>query len=171
MATFFDKIRLTSGPWRSGEEHGRWGVGIGVAGGTGTGVFTALQSIYAWLCLWKYRPLDPVPVTRFNLERILGEAASLGRALSERPKQPYAGTWENMLTYDRLPALRYSRVDEFRWLAEQIAEGLAERGGQDAQVARVRGLLGEGRARAETGDAEGEAKAYIKAYGLAAETW
>ena len=51
MATFFDKTRLSTRPWNRGEQHGRWGLKIAVAGGSGTGVFPALQSMYSWLCL------------------------------------------------------------------------------------------------------------------------
>ena len=35
------------------------------------------------------------------------------------PNAP-TGAWDLMLTYDRLPYMDYGRVDEFRWLAEQI---------------------------------------------------
>ena len=42
-------------------------------------MFPVLQSIYAWLCCWGYRPLDPLPVTRYNLARVLDEAGVLRR--------------------------------------------------------------------------------------------
>jgi multimeric flavodoxin WrbA len=171
---FFDKLRLMSGPWNRGTEHGRPALGIAVAGGTGTGVFTALQSIYAWMCLWKFRPLDPLPVTRFNMDRALEQAPSLGRALAESEPRPFAGTWESLLTYDRLPYMGYGRVDEFRWLAEQIVDALAMReasGETGEQLETVKRLLDEARMHASQGNAEREAQKVVAAYRLGAEIW
>jgi NAD(P)H-dependent FMN reductase len=168
---FFDKLRLETAPWNRGTQHGRPALGIAVAGGTGTGVFTALQSIYAWLCLWKFRPLDPLPVTRFNMDRVLEEAPSLGRALAESEPRPFVDTWESLLAYDRLPTVDYGRVDEFRWLAEQIVAGLADRGGSEESLGEVKGLLYEARVHATQGDKEGEAKKVVAAYRLGARIW
>jgi len=167
-AALFDKVRMTSGSWTRGSQHGRPALGIAVAGGTGTGVFPALQSMYAWLCLWKFRPLDPLPVTRFNLARVLEDAASYGRTLAESSPRPFAGVWEQMLTYDNLPYMDYGRVDEFRWLAEQIVAGLEARGGSEEQIAPIKRLLDEGRAK---GDRAGEARKYVQAYRTGAKTW
>jgi multimeric flavodoxin WrbA len=174
-AAFFDKLRLASGPWSRGNQNGRPALGIAVAGGSGTGVFAALQSIYAWLCLWKFRPLDPLPVTRFNADRVLEEAASLGRALAEGAPQPFEGTWDLMLTYDRLPYMDYGRVDEFRWLARQIVEGLARRPDREAEqeeaLGEMRRLLYEARVHATRGDQEQEAQKCVAAYRLGAKVW
>jgi multimeric flavodoxin WrbA len=168
---FFDKLRLASGPWSRGNQNGRPALGIAVAGGTGTGVFTALQSIYAWLCLWQYQPLNPLPVTRFNYDAILAQAPSLGRTLAERPVRGYEGVWELLLTYDRLPYMDYGRVDEFRWLAEQVATGLEARGTDSDAAAEIRQALAEGVARAEAGDEEGAAQRCVQAYLAGREAW
>lgn len=177
---FFDKLRLLTGSWNRGREHGKPALGIAVAGGTGTGVFTALQSIAAWMCLWKFRPLDLLPVVRFNMDRVLAKAASLGQALAECEPRPYQGTWETLLTYDRLPYMGYGRVDEFRWLAEQIVGGLEvrtleTRGAGDeeteAAVGEIKRLLYEARAHASQGDQESEALKCVQAYRLGAQTW
>lgn len=170
MATFFDKTRLATRPWDRGEQHGRWGLGIAVAGGTGTGVFPALQSMYSWLCPWKYRPLDPVPVTRFNLERVLDEAGTWGRQLAQRATKPFESVSEQLLAYDSLPYMNYGRVDEFRWLAEQIALGLRERG-KGAEAAEIEGLLAEAEAAAEQSDTEREATHIVEAYRRGADVW
>lgn len=170
-ASFFDKVRLATGPWTRDEQHGRPALGIAVAGGTGTGVYPALQSIYSWFCLWKYRPLDPLPVTRFNIRRVLDEAGGHGEALARFTPQPYAGVWEEMLTYDRLPAMSYGRVEEFRWLAEQAALGLEERGERLDLIQEVRRLLEAGRACAERQDTEGEAQQVVAAYLAGREGW
>ena len=130
-----------------------------------------MQSMYAWLCLWKFRPLDPVPVTRFNLDRVMEEAESYGRALVERPLQPFADVAELMLTYDALPYMDYGRVDEFRWLAEQVLAGLDARGESGAPVEEVRRLLEKGKGLGERGDVEGEARLAIQAYRTGYELW
>jgi len=51
-AALLDKVRLHTGPWTRGLMGGKPALAIAVAGGTGTGVFSALQSLTAWLCLW-----------------------------------------------------------------------------------------------------------------------
>ena len=169
--TLFDKVRMATGPWTRDPQHGRFALGIAVAGGTGTGVFPALQSIYAWLCLWKFRPLDPLPVTRFNLAQVLEDAASYGRTLAESTPHPFEGTADLMLTYDSLPYMSYGRIDEFRWLAGQIVAGLQARGEREAQVGEVKRLLDEARARGVKGDREGEAQKIVQAYRTGAQTW
>ena len=182
---FFDKLRLLTGSWNRGREHGRPALGIAVAGGTGTGVFTALQSIYAWMCLWKFRPLDPLPLTRFNMDRVLAEAGNLGKTLAEAEPRPYEGTWETLLTYDRLPYMDYGRVDEFRWLAEQIVGGLEYRSRQAAAeavaaidggrientIGEIKRLLDEARVHADQGAKESEAQKCVLAYRLGAKVW
>ena len=167
----FDKMRLSTRPWNRGPQHGKPALGIAVAGGTGTGVFPALQSIYAWLCAWKYRPLDPIPVTRFNMDRVLDAAGSYGRALAERGGQPFEAVWEQLLAYDNLPYMDYGRVDEFRWLAEQIVAGLEARKEGGARVEEVARLLDAGRIAAAEGDEEGEAQAYVRAYRAGRKAW
>ena len=170
-AALFDKVRLTTGPWTRDSQHGRPALGIAVAGGTGTGVFPALQSIYAWLCLWKFRPMAPVPVTRFNLARVVKEAPAYGQKLATSGPQPFADTADLMLTYDALPSLAYGRIDEFRWLAEQTAAGLESRGKAAAQVKVLQRLLDEGRACRARGDARGEAERIIQAYQAGVQAW
>ena len=170
-AALFDKVRLSSHPWYRGTEHGKPALGIAVAGGSGTGVFPALQSIYAWLCLWKYRPLEPLPVTKFNLARVLEGAEARGRALAECSPQPFDGAWELLLTYDTLPYLDYSHVDELRWLAEQIAESLDARRQDGDTVAEIRSLLKEAEAFSTVGARAGRARRTVEAYRLGADAW
>jgi NAD(P)H-dependent FMN reductase len=170
-ATLFDKVRLASKPWNRGTPSGRPALGIALAGGTGTGVFPALQSIYAWLCLWKFRPLDPLPVTRFNMDRVLAEAEPQGVALVRRGAQPFAGTAELLLTYDRLPYMDYGRVDEFRWLARQILAGLRARDPATSADDEVGRLLAQAEARAADGDAVGEVEHILEAYQTGASAW
>lgn len=167
----FDKVRMATGSWTRGSQHGRFALGIAVAGGTGTGVFPALQSIYAWLCSWKFRPLDPLPVTKFNLARVLEDAGAFGRTVAESPPQPFEDLADQMLTYDAVPHLSYGRIDEFRWLAEQTAAGLQTRGRKEAQVREIKRLLDEAAAYGNGGDRMGQAQKIIQAYQTGAGAW
>jgi multimeric flavodoxin WrbA len=170
-ATLFDKVRLVSKPWNRGLPNGRPALGIALAGGTGTGVFPALQSIYAWLCLWKFRPLEPLPVTRFNMGQVLAEAENLGVALVGHGVQPFPSTAEMMLAYDRLPYMDYGRIDEFRWLAEQALAGLRVRDTAGDAAQETAGLLEQAAACAVLDDDAGEAAYVLKAYQVAAGAW
>ena len=76
-----------------------------------------------------------------------------------------------MLTYDSLPYMDYARIDEFRWLSEQIVAALEARGEPESAVAGIRRLLDEGRACAAQGDRRGEAKRCIDAYRMGARVW
>ena len=167
----FDKVRMATDSWSRGPQHGRLALGIAVAGGSGTGVFPALQSIYAWLCAWKFSPLDPLPVTRFNMARVLEDAGAYGRTLAESAPQPFADVADQMLTYDALPYMRYGRIDEFRWLAGQTAAGLLARGEKEAQVTEIKRLLDEGSACGIRGDTKGQAQKIIQAYRRGARAW
>ena len=170
-ATLLDKVRLSSRPWNRGTANGRPALGIAVAGGTGTGVFSALQPIYAWLCLWKFQPLDPLPVTRFNMDQVLAEAEGLGVELVGRGTQPFPSTAEMLLTYDRLPYMSYGRVDEFCWLAEQALAGLRVRETAGDAAEEVSRLLEQAKACEAEDDASGAAEAVVQAYQVARAAW
>jgi len=170
-AALFDKVRLSSGSWQETTQHGKPALGVAVAGGTGSGVFAALHSIYTWFCLWKYRPLPPLPVTRFNLDRALGDAEALGRLLVATPCQPYSSVGDLLTTYDTLPGYSYSRVDEFRWLAGEVAAGLERRGVSVDVVAAMRATLREADERRQAGDAASAANKYVEAYRTGVRVW
>jgi len=46
-----------------------------------------------------------------------------------------------MLCYDRLPYMDFGRVDEFRWLAQQVPKALKTKGKAPLVRAQMRGLL------------------------------
>ena len=168
---FFDKLRQPSGPWNRETPNGRRALGIAVAGGTGSGVFSALQSIYAWLCLWKFRPLDPVPVTRFNLAQVIQDAPRLGGKLANAKPEPFGSIADLMLCYDRLPYMDFGRVDEFRWLAQEVRRGLDARSETRSTAAHMQGLLEAAAALGEAGDTQAEAEWIIQAYQIGAAAW
>jgi len=170
-AAFLDKVRLSTGAWNRGSQHGKPALGIAVAGGTGSGVFAALQSLYAWFCLWKFRPLTPEPVSRFNLEDVLDRAATRGQELARWESQPFADTWDVMATYDRLPFLGYGRMDEFRWLVEKIIDSAANRQDMEKVRDRMKRLLKDGQTASEHGNLDQEAQKIIEAYRIGAAAW
>ena len=172
-AALLDKVRLSTGPWTRGMRGGKPALGITVAGGTGTGVFSALQSLYAWLCLWKFRALEPLPVTRFNFQAALQAAKERGRQLVELSQnpQPFGDVAQLLLYYDGLPYMRYGRLEEFRWLAQRIEETIVE--GQDNrdQVAVLRENLARSEELWAQGKREEAAPFIVAAYQAGREGW
>ena len=170
-AALLDKFRGIGGAWNGAMDNGCPAVGIAVAGGTGTGVFSAIQSLYSWFCAWKFRPCEPLPVTRFNYNRILDKAESVGAEMAGQTAKPFRGAWDVMATYDGIPYRGYSHVDEFRWLAREALQSLSDQTGTEATLETVRGLLERGRQAAQREDPEAEAQSVLEAYRTASSAW
>ena len=164
---FFDKFRIPQGTWIDSSNPGIPAMGIAVAGGTGSGVFPALQSMYAWFCAWRFFPLSPVPVTRYNIETVLADAKLLAGQVLGSPTLSFSNKWDHMLTYDTLPYLSYGRVDEFGWLAHRMAEYMEASGKEGKSVEEVKELLRKGEAAHEKNDFVDRAKCFMKAFDLA----
>jgi len=170
-AALLDKYRMATGPWNRGMDNGRAAVGIAVAGGTGTGVFNALQSIYSWMCLWKFRALEPMPVVRFNLERTLARAPAVGRELARSRPRPYRSAADLMASYDALPYMGFCHVDELRWLAEQAEAALREKGFDEPALEEMRGLIESSRRATRRDDGSRQARLAMEAYETAHRLW
>ncbi len=169
-AAFLDKLRLAAGAWNRSMPNGRPALGIAMAGGSGTGVFSSLQLLYASLCHWKFRPLQPLPVTRYNLDQAFILAEQLGLQLAKTPTQPFEEIGDVLLEYDTIPFLRFTRRDEFKWLAHQIREGLEQRN-QRKLLAEMDHLLAEAERCRRNSDAKGESRAVFKAYEIGYRAW
>ncbi len=124
--SFLEKMRLKTGPWSEDNNNNKSALGIAVAGGTGTGVFPALKSIYSFLNLWEFNPLQPIPVTRFNFDKALKLAKKAGTKMGKNSIKNITDTAEIMAAYDQLDYLNFSRADEFCWLARQIIQELED---------------------------------------------
>jgi multimeric flavodoxin WrbA len=113
-------------------------VGIGVAGGTGNGLVSGLRPVYHFFQMMQMRAIEPLPVTRFNIESAVERADVLGAQLARMAKerQPFAGVEDRLLWYDALPYLSLSRVEERRLLADQATLALPE----DADPSIAKGL-------------------------------
>jgi len=170
-AALLDKHRMATGPWNRGMDNGKAAVGIAVAGGTGTGVFNALQSIYSWMCLWKFRALEPLPVVRFNLERMLARAPAVGRELARSKPRPYRSAADLMASYDALPYMGFSHVDEFRWLAEEAEATLREIGFDGSALDEMSGLIESSRRAGRRSDTTKQARFAVEAYETAHRLW
>jgi NAD(P)H-dependent FMN reductase len=160
----FDKFRIPEGTWVDSSVPRIPALGVAVACGTGTGVFPALQSIYSWFCAWRFVPLDPVPVTRYNIERVIGDAEQLARSLTADRPTAFTQKWDHMLLYDSIPELSYGRIAEFRWLSGRMAEYMDQRNVDGATLQNVRGAIERADRAAADGDREQQARSTLQAF-------
>lgn len=169
---FQDKLRLSSGSLITGSRPGKPAVGISVAGGTGSGIMGATQSLYRWLAVWAYRPLPPILATRYNIGQAVEESRTAGEQLASaiETTQPFEDIAECLLHYDSLPYLRDGYVDEFFWLARQIAANLPA-DLQDDRISRLREGLTAADAALARGERAEAARLVAPAYLAGREAW
>lgn len=118
---WMDTVRLP-------RSNGKWGLGIAIAGGSGKGLLSGVQSINHWFYHKQMRCLEAAPVSRFNmeatLERLRAQGAELAEMAAERA--PFVGETVDEVWIDCTAAygeVRYMRadpVDEFMMLAQQL---------------------------------------------------
>ena len=121
---------------RSAPLQGLPALGIAVAGGTGNGLVSGLRPVYHFFQILQMRAIDPLPVTRFNLDAALGRAGDLGSKIAEMAahRKPFDNLEERLLYYDTLPYLNLSRLEERRLLADLTTQALPS--GADPAIAR-----------------------------------
>jgi multimeric flavodoxin WrbA len=108
--------------------NGKPALGYAIAGGSGKGLLSGVQSIYHWFYHRQLRGIDPTPVSRFNLSSAKNSLAICAGHLVEMAahRQPFSGEgredrWAHVLThYATLPYLKSDPVDEFVMLARQL---------------------------------------------------
>jgi hypothetical protein len=111
--------------------NGKPALGYAVAGGSGKGLLSGVQSIYHWFYHRQLRGVDPTPVSRFNLEAVKESIAVSTRKLVNMAakRQPFPGAgredrWAYVLEYyATLPYFNCDPVDEFVMLARQLISG------------------------------------------------
>ena len=109
-------------------ENGKPALGIAIAGGSGKGLYSGVQSLYHWFYHRQMRAIDPTPATRFTLDETLAALPASGARLADMARhiQPFTGAgredrWSELVAYyATLPYLRCDPVDEFLTLAEQL---------------------------------------------------
>ena len=108
--------------------NGKPALGIAIAGGTGKGLISGVQSIYHFFYHKQMRGIDPTPVSRFNLDEALRELRISGAKLAEFSKEekPFPGKtaddrWPEVLAYyASVKFLNSDPLDEFIMLSGQL---------------------------------------------------
>jgi multimeric flavodoxin WrbA len=118
---FMDTVRIAN-------SNGKPALGFAIAGGSGKGLLSGVQSIYHWFYHRQVRAIDPTPVSRFNMQTALESLRASGARLVDMAGdvRPFPGKrrddrWEDVLAhYATLPFFDQDPVDEFLMLAEQL---------------------------------------------------
>jgi multimeric flavodoxin WrbA len=160
---FMDSVRIRN-------ENGKPALGIAVAGGSGKGLYSGIQSIYHWFYHRQMRAIEPTPVTRFNMEATLAALPARGARLAEMAQapQPFPGAgredrWGEIVAhYAELPYLDQDPVDEFLELARQLVA--ISQGKEVLQEAQAE--LAQALALAQQGDRANAGRHAVRAYEL-----
>ena len=159
---FMDTVRISN-------SNGKPALGIAIAGGTGKGLLSGVQSIYHFFFHKQMRAIDPTPVSRFNFEDAIQQLQTRGAKLADLSKknEPFPGEtsdhrWPNVAAhYASLKYLRCDHVDEFVMLAEQLIKISA---GSIVEEARIE--LEKALALIDAGKREEAARHAVKSYQL-----
>ena len=144
---FMDTVRISN-------PRGKLALGIAIAGGSGKGLLSGVQSIYHFFFHKQMKGIDPTPVSRFNLEESIGTLRISGARLADltKKKQTFGKIgdeyWpEVSADYASLIYLKCDHVDEFMMLAEQLVKICKEDrvGDAKAELDRAKALLAEGK--------------------------
>jgi multimeric flavodoxin WrbA len=118
---FMDTVRTPG-------ENGKPALGIAIAGGSGKGLLSGVQSLYHFFYHRQMRAINPTPVSRFNMAEALqglrvsgGRLVAMARDPRPFPGEPRDARWGAVLAYYcTLPYLDCDPLDEFVMLAEQL---------------------------------------------------
>ncbi len=118
---FMDSVQLQ-------HANGKPAAGAAIAGGSGKGLLSGVQSIYHFFYHRQFRAIDPTPVSRFNWEAALvalretgGRLVAMVQNPQPFPGAPLDGRWGAVLAhYTALPYLAQGPLDEFVLLAQQL---------------------------------------------------
>ncbi len=138
---FMDTVRISNA-------NGKYALGVAIAGGTGKGLCSAIQSIYHFFYHRQLRGIDPTPVSRFNFQKALKNLYQSGRKLAElsKEKKPFNNLWDRIEYYEKLDYMNYTFLDEILLLAKQLIDVSKE---EDLTKAReeyevAKSLIGQG---------------------------
>lgn len=118
---YMDSVQLS-------HANGKPAAGVAIAGGSGKGLLSGVQSIYHFFYHRQFRAIDPTPVSRFNFDAALAALRETGGRLVEVaqhpepfPGAPLDGRWGAVLShYAVLPYLNQGPLDEFVLLVQQL---------------------------------------------------
>jgi NAD(P)H-dependent FMN reductase len=159
---FMDTVRITNAS-------GKPALGIAVAGGSGKGLLSGVQSIYHFFYHKQMRAIDPTPISRFNLDAMILNLRESGAKLVDlaAAATPFTGeTWdarwpEVLAYYTTVSYLNADPLDEFLMLANQLLQ-ISTSG----LVADARRLYLHAMNLKSEGDCEGAARAAVQSYQL-----
>lgn len=145
---FMDRMRYYG-------ESGKPALPISVAAGTGKGCTTALQDICRWLVMLGFRPLMPLPVTRYDMDIGLVEARERGKRLAAEfaERRPFEGLAERIVWYESLPFMHFSMTDEIGHLARVAIDGISRRG-RAVLASKARSMLERAESLLSVGETE-----------------
>jgi len=114
---FMDTVKMQ-------DANGKYALGIAIAGGTGKGLCSGIQTIYHFFYHRQMRGIDPTPVSRFNFDAALESLFKSGRKLVElsKEKKPFENLLERIEYYERLDYMNYTFLDEVMLLARHLIE-------------------------------------------------
>ena len=150
---FMDSVRINN-------SNGKPALGFAIAGGSGKGLISGVQSIYHWYYHRQMRAIDPCPVSRFNVSSALKALRASGErlvGLAQSP-EPFPGKgredrWADVLAYyANIAYLNCDPVDEFLMLARHlIAVSTSDQVGQALrELGQAYALIEQGK-RSEAG--------------------
>lgn len=149
---FMDTVRISNA-------NGKYALGISMAGGTGKGLVSGVQSIYHFFYHRQLRGVEPTPVSRFNFDEALEGLHASGWRLAElsRLKKPFLDLAEVIEHHQGLPYMGYDFVDEMLLLGEQLLKTAKNPEAGRADYEKAKALVKQGKRR--------EAVAYaVRAY-------
>lgn len=114
---FLDKLRLAGFA-------GKPALAITVAGGSGNGMVLALRALHSFFG-WGWRPLAPLPVSRFNYEQARVEAEARGREIAAAAlagPRSFASAAEQWRWELALPFVDWRLLEEKLYLAGLVVE-------------------------------------------------
>jgi len=130
-------------------------LGIAIAGGSGKGLLSGVQTIYHFFFHKQMKAIDPTPVSRFNLEESIGKLKISGARLADLTKEKNPAPrkmsdeyWPEVTAdYATLSYLKCDPVDEFIMLAEQLIKiSTSDKVGKaKAELERAMALSAEGK--------------------------
>ena len=159
---FMDTVRIAN-------SNGKPALGFAIAGGSGKGLISGVQSIYHWFYHRQMRAIDPTPVSRFNMEAATSGLRESGDRLVDlaKHKRPFPGErsddrWPSVLAYyATLNYFNSGPVEEFILLAQQLIGTSTGNAADQAQAELVQAL-----ALVEAGDRSRGARHAVRAYEL-----
>ena len=114
---FMDTVRIRNA-------NGKYALGIAIAGGTGKGLCSGIQTIYHFFYHRQMRGIDPTPVSRFNFDKALERLYESGKKLVDlsKKKKPFENLWDRIEYYEKLDYMNYTFLDEIMLLAKYLIE-------------------------------------------------